>query len=109
MYAAIRKSSIKPECVEEVTRRLQKEFVFLISQEPGFLDHYALRVGRHDVLTISVFDTRAGAEGTTPLVSAWVHQHLERFVEGIAEATVGQVFAGASAAASHDEHHTERP
>ena len=103
MYVSIRKYSIKPGCLEEVMRRIQREFVFLIRQETGFLDYYALRVGPNEVLTISVFDTQAGAEGATPLAFEWVHQNLERFVQGVPEATVGQVFAGAYAPASRDE------
>ena len=66
MYASIRKYSIKPGCMEEVMRRIQGEFVFLIRQEPGFLDYYALRVGPNEVLTVSIFDTQAGAEGSPP-------------------------------------------
>ncbi len=103
MYASIRKYSIKPGCMEEVMRRIQDEFVFLIRQEPGFLDYYALRVGPNEVLTISVFDTQAGAEGATPLAFEWVYQKLERFVQGVPEATVGRVFAGAYAPASRDD------
>jgi quinol monooxygenase YgiN len=95
MYAAIRKYSIKPGFIEEVMRRIQGDFVFLIRQEPGFLDYYAMRVGPNEVLTVSVFDTQAGAEGSTPIAFEWVQKNLERFVQGVPEATVGQVFAGA--------------
>ena len=102
MYASIRKYSIKPGFMEEVMRRIQGEFVFLISQEAGFLDYYALRVGPDEVLTISVFDTQAGAEGSTPLAFEWVYQNLERFVQGVPEATVGQVFAGAYSPTARD-------
>ena len=100
MYAAIRKYSIQPAFVEEVMRRIQADFVFIFNQEPGFLDYYALRVGPNEVLTISVFDTQAGAEGSTPLAFEWVQQNLVGFVQGVPEATVGQVFAGASGATS---------
>jgi heme-degrading monooxygenase HmoA len=103
MYASVRKDSIKPGFMEEVMRRIQGEFVYLISQEPGFLDYYALRVGPNEVLTISVFDTRAGAEGSTPLAFEWVHQNLERFVQGVPEATIGQVFAGAYAPTARED------
>jgi heme-degrading monooxygenase HmoA len=95
MYAAIRKYSIKPGFIEEGMRRIQGDFVFLIRQEPGFLDYYAMRVGPNEVLTVSVFDTQAGAEGSTPIAFEWVQKNLERFVQGVPEATVGQVFAGA--------------
>ncbi len=95
MYTSIRKYSIKPGCMEEVMRCIQSGFVLLIRQEPDFIDYYALQVGPNEMLTISVFGTRAGAEGATPLAFEWVHQNLERFVQGVLEATVGQVFAGA--------------
>jgi hypothetical protein len=95
MYAAIRKYSIKPGFIEEVMHRIQGDFVFLIRQEPGFLDYYAMRVGPNEVLTVSVFDTQTGAEGSTPIAFEWVQKNLERFVQGVPEATVGQVFAGA--------------
>jgi heme-degrading monooxygenase HmoA len=103
MYASIRTYSIKPGCMEEVMRRIQGEFVSLIRQEPGFLDYYALRVRPNEVLTISVFDLQAGAEGSTPLAFEWVQQNLERFVQGVPAATIGLVFAGASAPASHND------
>jgi quinol monooxygenase YgiN len=95
MYAAIRKYTIKPRFMEEVMQRIQAEFVFIIRQEEGFLDYYAARVGSNEVLTISVFDTQAGAEGSTPIAFKWVQENLARFIEGVPEATVGWVFAGA--------------
>lgn len=94
MYAAIRKYTIKPGFMEEVMQRIQAEFVFIIRQEEGFLDYYAARIGSNEVVTISVFDTQAGAEGSTPMAFKWVQENLAKFVEGVPEATVGWVFAG---------------
>ena len=96
MYAAIRKYSVKPERMEEVMSRIQRDFVFLISKEPNFLDYYALRVGPNEVLTISVFDTQGGAEESTPLGFKWVQENLAGCIQGNPEAIVGRVFAGAS-------------
>jgi heme-degrading monooxygenase HmoA len=61
MYAAIRKYTIKPNCIHEVIQRIQGEFLLIISREPGFTAYYAVRVGDDEVLTISVFETQAGA------------------------------------------------
>jgi quinol monooxygenase YgiN len=96
MYAAIRKYTVKPGWMEEVMHRIQRDFVFLISKEPGFLDYYALRVGPNEVLTISVFDTQEGAEGSTPLGFKWVQENLGGYIQGNPDSTVGWVFAGAS-------------
>ncbi len=96
MYAAIRKYTVKPGWMEEVMHRIQRDFVFLISKEPGFLDYYALRVGPNEVLTISVFDTQEEAEGSTPLGFKWVQENLGGYIQGNPDSTVGWVFAGAS-------------
>lgn len=92
MYAAIRKYSIKPGFIDEVMQRIQGEFLSIISREPGFIAYYALRVGNNEVLTISIFDTQAGAEGSTPLAFAWVKKKIAGFVQGVPETTVGWVF-----------------
>lgn len=95
MYAAIRKYTIRPGFMEEVMQRIQAEFVSIISLEAGFLNYYAARAEPNEVLTISVFHTQAGAEGSTPIAFKWVQENLAGFVQGIPETTVGLVFAGA--------------
>ena len=92
MYAAIRKYSIKPQFMNEVMQRIQEEFLHIISRQPGFTAYYALRVGNDEVLTISVFETQAGAEGSTPLGFERVKQNLAGFIQGVPETTVGWVF-----------------
>jgi quinol monooxygenase YgiN len=95
MYAAIRKYSVKPGWMEEVMQRIQQDIVFLISQEPGFLNYYALRVGSNDMLTFSVFETQYEAEGSTSLGYKWVQENLVGYLQGNPEATVGRVFTSA--------------
>jgi len=67
MYAAIREYSIKPKFINEVMQRIQGEFLHIINREPDFTAYYAIRVGNNEVLTISVFETQAGAERQTPM------------------------------------------
>ena len=67
LYAAIRKYSIIPRFVVEVMQRITEDFLPIISQEPDYLAYYAMRIGDNEVITISIFDTLAGAEGRTPL------------------------------------------
>ena len=107
MYAAIRKYTIKPGFMEEVMMRIQADFVSIISQEEGFLDYYAARVGHSEVLTICVFNTQAGAEGSTPIAFKWVQENLDRFVQGVPRVTVGWVFAGAHGASPSEANNDE--
>jgi hypothetical protein len=78
--------------MNEVMQRIQGEFLHIINREPGFLAYYAIRVGSNEVLTISVFETQAGAEGSTPLALVWVTRNLTGFVEGEPQTTAGWVF-----------------
>src|SRR5438876_470735 len=102
MYSAIRKYSIKPNFIDEVMQRIQGEFLHIISREPGFTAYYALRVGDNEVLTISVFETQAGAEGSTPLAFEWVSKNLSGFVQGAPQTTVGWVFGSSFGPASNE-------
>ena len=92
MYSAIRNYSIKPNFMNEVMQRIQGEFLQIINREPGFVAYYAIREGDHEVLTISVFETQAGAEGSTPMALEWVTRNLAGFVQGEPQTEVGWVF-----------------
>ena len=93
MYSAIRKYSIKLNIMNEVMQRIQGEFLQIINREPGFIAYYAMRVENNEVLTISVFETQAGAEGSTPMALEWVTRNLDGFVQGEPQTKVGWVFA----------------
>src|ERR1700676_2513828 len=94
-YAAIRKYSIIPRCMEEAMRRIQGDFLPIISQTPDSLQYYALRVGNHEIITIRVFYALPEAlELNPPLTLEWVERNIAQFVQGVPEVTVGQVVAG---------------
>ncbi len=102
MYAAIRRYSIKPKFIDEVMQRIQGEFLHIINREPGFIAYYAIRQEDHKVLTISVFETQAGAEGSTPLALEWVTKNLTGFVEGEPRIAVGWVFGSSFGAVMNE-------
>jgi len=103
MYSALRRYSIKPNFMDEVMQRIQGEFLHIISREPGFIAYYAIRIGNNEILTISVFETKIGAEGSTPIALEWVTKNLAGFVQGEPETTVGWVF-GSSFGPAAGEH-----
>jgi len=103
MYSALRRHSIKPNFMDEVMQRIQGEFLHIISREPGFIAYYAIRIGNNEVLTISVFETKIGAEGSTPIALEWVTKNLAGFIQGEPETTVGWVF-GSSFGPATGEH-----
>ena len=83
-------------------QRIQGEFLHIIHREPGFIAYYAMRVGNNEVLTISVFETQAGAEGSTPLALEWVTKNLASFVQGEPQTKVGWVFGSSFGPASNE-------
>jgi len=83
-----------PQFLEEVMQRIIDGFLPIISQAPDYVAYYAVRVGTNEVITISIFDTQAGAEESNPLAREWVRKNIAGFVQGVPEVTVGRVFAG---------------
>lgn len=93
MYIAIRKYYIIPGSVDEFMQRVQGGFVPVISQVPGFISYYALKVRNDEVVTISIFETRVGAEESTPRALEWVQKNIAWLIQGFPEVMIGQVRA----------------
>jgi heme-degrading monooxygenase HmoA len=91
MYASIRKYYIIPGTAEEFLRRVQGGFVPLISQVPGFQAYYVLQVRDDEVISVSIFDTQAGAEDSVRRAAEWVAKNIASFIQGLPEITAGQV------------------
>ena len=83
-------------------QRIQGEFLHIISREPGFTAYYAVCVGNNEVLTISVFETQVGAEGSTPLAFEWVNKNLAGFIQEEPQTTVGWIFGSSFGPASNE-------
>ena len=97
MYAAIRRYQIDPRAAELVIRRVNEDFVPLISQAPGFVAYYTLDAGDGALVSISIFEERAEAEASSRLAADWVSRKLgpllrSRPVEP-PEITAGEVVA----------------
>lgn len=91
MYTSVRKYYVIPGRVDEWMRRVQVGFVPLISKVPGFIAYYALQVRDDETMTVSIFETQAGAEESVRQAADWVAKNLESLNQGLPEITVGQV------------------
>ena len=105
MYIAIRKYYIIPGSDDEFMQRVQGGFVPIISQVPGFIAYYALQVRDDEVVTISIFKTKTGAEESTPRALAWVQKNIAGLIQGhgFPEVTVGRVRACSELIAQHTD------
>ena len=91
MYASVRKYSVLPGSVDEWTRHVQAEFVPLLSNVSGFIAYYALEGSNDEVVTVSIFDTQAGAEASVLQAADWGAKHGASLHQGVPEITVGHV------------------
>jgi heme-degrading monooxygenase HmoA len=91
MYASIRKYYIISGTTEEFLRRVQQGFVPLISQGSGFRAYYVLQVRDDEVISVSLFDSQAGAEESVRRAADWVAKNISSFIQGLPEIAVGHV------------------
>ena len=91
MYAAVRLYRVSPGSTDEMVHRVKEEFVPVIKQVPGFIAYYGVQVGKGELITISMFEDRAGAEESTRQAASWVPENVAMFVLGPAEVREGQV------------------
>jgi hypothetical protein len=76
MYAAIRQYHTDPSSIDEVVRRVNEDFVPLISDMQGFVAYFALNAGQGEFGTVSVFEDQDSAEESNRMAEEWVQQNL---------------------------------
>jgi hypothetical protein len=76
VYAAIRRYHTDPGSIDEVVRRVNEEFMPIISDMPGFVAYVALNAGQGEYGTVSVFEDQASAEESNRVAEEWVQQNL---------------------------------
>jgi hypothetical protein len=79
--------------VDEWMRRVHWGFVPIISQVPDFVAYYALKVRDDEAVTVSIFDTQAGAEESVRQAAEWVATNIASLNQGLPEIVVGHVRA----------------
>jgi hypothetical protein len=91
MYASIRR--YKTESAAEITRLVSEDFVPRIKKLPGFVAYYGIDTGEGVWASVSVFETKAGAEESNGLAAAFVKENNMTKMLSSAEITAGEVIA----------------
>lgn len=89
MYASIRKYKLTSPA--EAIRRVKAGFVPLVIRQEGFVAYYGVDSGNGTWTTISIFESREGAEKTNPDAAKWVSENVGDMVEGTPEVTSGEM------------------
>ena len=59
----------------DLARRAEEGILPILKAQPGF-KAYSVAIGDGEVLSLSVWDTRADAEAGSEAVASWVGQHM---------------------------------
>jgi hypothetical protein len=76
MYAVIRRYQFDPSASEEVDRNVREHLVPLLKDVPGFVTYYWLNSGAGSGASLSVFQSREGAEESVRAAATFGQRHL---------------------------------
>jgi hypothetical protein len=96
VHASIRK--YRSSDVPEVARKIdEKGFLSIISEVPGFSAYYVIDGGDGTVVTVTLAESRDGAEQSAQKASGWISENedVAALIEGSPEVTNGEVVAQA--------------
>ena len=91
MYTAIRRyEGVDPGRVDELIQRVEREFVPIVSQVPGFVGYYVIDAGGGVLASVSVFEDQAGADESVRRAANWV-QSMTDLIPNSPQVTAGEV------------------
>jgi hypothetical protein len=94
MYVSIRMYEVAPGAsMDEIVRRVNEDFIPIISDTPGFIAYYAIKGGCSEVTSVSVFHDQAGAEESNRRAADWVAKNLVQFIAGPPMVVAGDIIA----------------
>jgi len=76
MYAVIRRYQFDPSVGEEVDRKVREILMPLLKDIPGFVTYYWLNSGAGAGASLSVFDSKEGAEESVRVAATFAQRHL---------------------------------
>ncbi len=82
MFVAIRYYQTDPDSIDEVVRRVKEGFVPLIRDTQGFVSYLVLTPSdrEDELVSVSVFENREGAEESNERAEGWVSQNLSELL-----------------------------
>lgn len=92
MYLVVRNYKIQGD-KKEISSKIDREFVPLISKIKGFVDYYCLYHGDNSLLSVSVFQDEKGANDSVSAAADWVAKNLAKYFPEKPQVFSGEVFA----------------
>jgi hypothetical protein len=76
MYAVVRNYTDEASDVVEQLKQREASVMAMIQGIEGFVSYYVLDTGNGGLATISVYETRAGAEESVRSAAKWVQENM---------------------------------
>ena len=89
MFITIRKYKLEGSR-DELTRRVQEEFVPLLRELPGFKGYHLMDCGGGDVASISIFESREAALTSNDRAREWAERSIKHLVPNPPEVIAGE-------------------
>ena len=91
MHITIRKYTTDPKLADEVIRRVNKEFIPIISSAAGFVSYDTFHNGEGTLCSVSFFENRNDALAATRLAKDWVNDNITTLLPTPPEVIEGEV------------------
>ena len=91
MHVVLRQYTVDSNATEEIVRRAREDFVPLISSAPGFVSYTIVDAGADGLITVSIFEDRAGAEESVRMAANWIRENLASLLPNPPQVTIGEV------------------
>lgn len=91
MYVTVRRYKIAPGSTAELKRRIQQEFLPIVSKVPGFVEYFWISSGENEMFSVNVFQDRAGAEQSVKAAADFVKKNLTSLLPNPPEVISGEV------------------
>jgi hypothetical protein len=95
MYAVIRRYQFDQSASEELDRQIREILVPLLRDLPGFVTYYWLNTGAGSGASLSVFESRDGAEESVRVAAKFLQENLSGLNISKPEIIEGEVQAHA--------------
>ena len=100
MYASIRIARGNQGEGEEMGKRIENEFLPVISGVQGLVAYYCVDAGDDTIIAISVFNDKAGADESNKVALGWVQENLAPLMSTPLEVKAGKVIVSTSGSES---------
>ncbi len=89
MFASIRRYRVEGS-LQELARLAEGGLVPVFQQNPGFVAHYIVDGGDGHAASVSIFESREAAIGSSEQAAAWVRENASEFLPEDPQITAGE-------------------